>query len=137
MSNNTGASMKDSIRTFNRYVLNPAMLHLAGRRHWYASVIRHAGRRSGKIYSTPVVAEKVSGDGFIVPLPYGTGTDWLRNVLASGQATITTGGRTFDVVDPHVIDAVSAAPKLAPRRRRTFERFGVDKFVTFDLADNR
>lgn len=136
MANNTVVSMKDWIRTLNRYVLNPAMLHLAGRKHWYASVIRHAGRRSGKIYSTPIVAERVPGGGFIVPLPYGTGTDWLRNVLAAGRATITTGGRTFDVVDPHVIDAVEAAPKLTPRRRRTFERFGIENFVTFDMADN-
>ncbi|HUH69305.1 MAG TPA: nitroreductase, partial [Mycobacterium sp.] len=57
------------------------MLRLAGRKHWYASAIRHAGRRSGKQYATPVVADRVA-DGFVIPLPYGTRVDWLQNVLA-------------------------------------------------------
>ena len=50
-------SVRDTVRTFNKYLLNPAMLHLAGRRHWYAAVIRHTGRKSGKSYATPVVAD--------------------------------------------------------------------------------
>ncbi len=112
-------SVRDLVRTFNKYVLNPAMLQLAGRKHWYASVIRHTGRKSGKSYVTPpVVADPVS-DGFVVPLPYGTGgVDWVRNVLAAGRATITSAGSTYDVVAPEIIDATSAAALLSPRRRR-------------------
>ncbi|WP_235435925.1 nitroreductase [Mycobacterium sp. EPa45] len=104
------------------------MLHLAGRKHWYASTIRHVGRHSGKSYVTPVLADPTAA-GFILPLPYGTGVDWLRNVLAAGQATITSAGRTYDVVAPEIIDAASAAPKLSPRRRRGFRRLGIDKFL--------
>ncbi len=113
---------------FNKHVLNPAMLHLAGRKHWYASAIRHTGRITGKSYVTPVVANPVAA-GFIIPLPYGTGVDWLRNVLAAGRATITSGGRTYDAVAPEIIDAASAAPNLSPRRRRAFQRFGIDDFL--------
>jgi deazaflavin-dependent oxidoreductase (nitroreductase family) len=86
------------------HLLNPAMMHLAGRKHWYAGVIRHTGRRCGKCYATPVIADRVA-DGFVVPLPYGTGVDWLRNVLAAGEATVTVGGRTYDVIDPEIINA--------------------------------
>lgn len=121
-------SLRDGVRMFNKHVLNPAMLHLAGRKHWYASAIRHTGRTTGKSYVTPVVANPVA-DGFIIPLPYGTGVDWLRNVLAAGRATITSGGRTYDVVAPEIIDADSAAPKLSPRHRRAFNRFGIDDFL--------
>jgi hypothetical protein len=46
----------DVVRVFDKRVLNPAMMMLAGRRRWYASVLRHKGRRSGKEYATPVVA---------------------------------------------------------------------------------
>jgi deazaflavin-dependent oxidoreductase (nitroreductase family) len=134
MSTNTMNSVRDTVRTFNKYVLNPAMLHLAGRRHWYAAVIRHTGRSSGKSYATPVVADRVAGDGFIVPLPYGTGVDWLRNVLASGSATITVGGQSYDVTEPKVLDAESAAPKLTPRRGRAFARFGIGNFLHVKLA---
>ncbi|GAB3231649.1 nitroreductase/quinone reductase family protein [Mycolicibacterium hippocampi] len=124
----TNRMIWDAVRTFNKHVLNPAMLLLAGRKHWYAAALRHTGRRSGKTYTTPVVAERVA-DGVIVPLPYGTGVDWLRNVVASGDAMITVHGRTYAVTDPQLIDAKTAGAQLSLRRRRVFERFGVDCFL--------
>lgn len=120
--------MRDVVRTFNKYVLNPMMMRLAGRKHWYAAVIRHTGRRSGKRYATPVVADRVP-DGFIVPLPYGTDVDWLRNVMAAGRAVIMVGGETYDVVEPAIIDAAAAAPQLSPRRREAWRRFGIERFL--------
>ncbi|UXA18999.1 nitroreductase family deazaflavin-dependent oxidoreductase [Mycobacterium sp. SMC-4] len=123
----------NAVRTFNKHVLNPVMLLLAGRRHWYAAAIRHTGRRTGTTHTTPVVAVRVS-DGFITPLPYGTDVDWLRNVLAAGTATITADGRTFDVVDPRIIDAATAAQELPPHRRRAFQRFRIQHYVKFGLV---
>ncbi len=87
------------VRKFNKHVLNPLMLHLAGRKHWYAGVIRHTGRRTGQVHQTPVVAVRVA-DHIVTPLPYGADTDWLRNARKAGKATITTGGERFDVVNP-------------------------------------
>ena len=133
MSNDTMTPFRNAVRTFNKHVLNPVMLQLAGRKHWYASVIRHTGRRSGKQYATPVVAEKVAG-GFLIPLPYGPGVDWLCNVLAAGKATIASGGETHEVTRPEIIDLPAASLQLPARRRRAFERFGVDKFVKVTLA---
>ncbi len=138
MSDNAGISrrtpsVRDTVRVFNKYVTNPAMMHFAGREHWYAAVVRHTGRRSGKAYATPVVAEEVE-DGFIIPLPYGTGVDWLRNVLHAGRATIRVHGRTFDVVEPEIIDAEIAEPRLSPQRRRAFRRFRIDKYLELHLA---
>jgi hypothetical protein len=37
----------DTVRVFNKRVLNPVMLLVAGRKYWYAGVIEHTGRRSG------------------------------------------------------------------------------------------
>ncbi|HEY9265395.1 MAG TPA: nitroreductase [Mycobacterium sp.] len=125
---------KDAVRTFNKHILNPAMMLLAGRRHWYAAVIRHTGRRSGRTHATPVVADRVA-DGFVIPLPYGTGVDWLRNSLAAGTATITVGGRTYDVVNPRILDGTEAAVQLPPPRRRIYRRFGIDRFVRYDVAN--
>lgn len=120
------------VRRFNKHVLNPAMMHLAGRRHWYAAVMRHTGRRSGRHYATPVVADRVA-NGFIVPLPYGTDVDWLRNVQASGAAAVSVGGHTYDVVEPEIIDAATAGPQLSPRRRRVFQAFGIKRFVKLKM----
>jgi hypothetical protein len=36
------------VRRFNRRWLNPVMLRMAGRRHWYSARLEHVGRRSGK-----------------------------------------------------------------------------------------
>jgi deazaflavin-dependent oxidoreductase (nitroreductase family) len=134
MTSTAMGPVKDAIRTFNKYVLNPAMLLMAGRKHWYAGVIRHTGRRTGRSYATPVVVIPVDGDGFVVPLPYGTGVDWLRNVSAAGKATVTVDGETHDVADPEIIDAASAAPMLSERRRREFARVGIGQYVKLRRA---
>lgn len=122
-----------AIRTSNKYLLNPLMLRLAGRRWWYASVIRHTGRRSGKQYSTPIVADRV-GDYFIAPLPYGTGVDWVRNVLTAGQADIVSKGLTYHLVSPELIDSTQALPELPRDRRRTFERVSIGHFLRARIA---
>lgn len=118
----------NAVRTSNRYLLNPVMLRLAGHKHWYAAAIQHTGRRSGKQYATPVVAERVP-DGFIVPLPYGTRVDWLQNVLAAGRATITVHGESHDVTQPAISGAAAALPLLSDQRRRTFDRVGIEQFL--------
>lgn len=124
---------RDLIRLSNKYLLNPAMLRLAGTKYWYASVIRHTGRQSGKHYSTPVVADRV-GDRFIVPLPYGTQVDWLRNVLTAGRARISSRGETYEVVAPGIIDATEALPLLRRDWRRTFERTGIEHFLRVRIS---
>jgi deazaflavin-dependent oxidoreductase (nitroreductase family) len=122
-----------AVRISNKYLLNPVMGTLAGRKNWYAAVIRHTGRRSGKQYSTPVVADRVQ-DGFIIPLPYGSRVDWLQNVLAAGRASVSAKGETHDVTEPEVIDAATALPMLSPRRRRAFEHVGIAQYLKVKLA---
>lgn len=127
------APFRSLIRTSNKYVLNPLMLRLAGRRWWYASVVEHTGRRSGKRYCTPVVAD-LADDHLIVPLPYGTQVDWVRNVLAAGEATVVSKGRTYHVTSPEIIDSTQALPLLPRDRRRTFERVSIGHFLRLRLS---
>jgi deazaflavin-dependent oxidoreductase (nitroreductase family) len=118
----------DRVRVFNKRLLNPLMMRLAGRKYWYASVIEHTGRRSGKHYATPVATDRVP-DGFVIPLPYGVDVDWLRNVLAAGHATVRAHGQTYRVVQPEIISAEAAAPQLRPQRRRTYDLSGVKNYL--------
>lgn len=118
----------DAVRTSNRYLLNPLMLRLAGRKNWYAAAIKHTGRRSGKQYTTPVVAERIA-DGFVIPLPFGIRVDWLRNVLAAGRTTISSRGENYEVAQPEIIDAAAALPMLSAQRRRTLQRIGIEQFL--------
>ena len=124
-----GPRVRNEVRVFNKRVLNPAMMKLAGRRHWYASVLRHEGRSSGKEYATPVVAEPVAEDAFIIPLPYGEGVDWLKNVLATGRAEIESKGESYDVFEPEVMGAEDALPLLSPRQQRTWRRTDIERYL--------
>jgi len=130
------APFQTAIRTSNKYLLNPLMLRLAGRRWWYASVVEHTGRRSGKLYRTPIVADRV-GEQLIVPLPYGTQVDWVRNVLRSGEATVVSKGHTYRVVSPELIASTQALPLLPHDRRTTFEKVSIDHFLRATIAEQR
>lgn len=91
-----------AVRRFNRAFTNKLQRQLAGRPGAYASVIRHRGRTSGRSYETPVVPF-ATDDGFLIALPYGPNTDWLKNVLASGSAILVTEGRTYTIGRPEII----------------------------------
>jgi deazaflavin-dependent oxidoreductase (nitroreductase family) len=123
----------DVVRQLNKHVLNPAMIRLAGGKHGSAAVIEHTGRRTGKTYATPVVALPVP-DGFIIPLPYGTHVDWLRNVLAARRATIRVRRETYEMSQPEIIDTPTAVSQLSSSRRRTFGGFGIKNFLKIQPA---
>jgi deazaflavin-dependent oxidoreductase (nitroreductase family) len=109
-----------------RAVINPRQLRSAGSPGSYASIIRHIGRSSGRPYETPV-GVVATEDGFLIGLVYGTGTNWVRNVLASGRATIIHEGRTYSVDRPEVLPMRTVAAHFAPSDRRGFRFLGVDQ----------
>ncbi|MFZ1175482.1 MAG: nitroreductase, partial [Mycobacterium sp.] len=73
-----------------------------------------------------------AGDGFIIPLPYGTDVDWLRNVLAAGKATLRVHGETCQAVEPEIVDAAAASQQLSPRRQREFSRFRISNYLKME-----
>jgi deazaflavin-dependent oxidoreductase (nitroreductase family) len=105
--------------------MRPLALRSAGKEGSNTSVVRHVGRRSGRTYETPVIAAE-HGDTFLIALPYGERTDWLKNVLARGSATLVSGGRTFEVDHPKVIAIAEATPYFRRREQGFQRRFHVD-----------
>ena len=114
-----------AVRRFNRAFTNPRAMKKAGTPGAYASVIRHVGRTTGRPYETPVEAF-ATDDGFLIALPYGSDTDWLKNVLASGSATIVDEGNTCRVEQPELVPTAVAAPHLPPKEQRTLRLFAVE-----------
>jgi deazaflavin-dependent oxidoreductase (nitroreductase family) len=115
-------------RQLNKYVLNPLMLRLAGQPSWYAAVVHHVGRRSGRAYQTPVVAEPLD-DGFAIPLPYGADVDWVRNVVAAGRCTIQRRGVSIACDQPEIVSYAAIADRLPQRARRAQRLLGLDKYL--------
>lgn len=113
----------DFQRKVNRRVLNPRQMRSAGTSGAYAGIVRHVGRRSGRPYETPVVPLP-SEHGFVVLLPYGARSDWVRNVLAAGSATIVLEGRSYDVVDPVLVPTQDADREFSEKELREIRMFG-------------
>jgi len=123
----------NAVRRFNRALGNPHQMKTAGTPGAYASVIRHVGRTSGRSYETPVVAF-ATDDGFVIALPYGSGTDWLKNVLASGSATIVNEGDTWLIDQPELVPTAVAAPYLPVKEQRGLRRFAIDQCLRVQRA---
>jgi len=117
-------SLQNALRLFTR-ATRPLALRSAGKQGSGTSVVRHVGRRSGRTYETPVVAVQ-HDDRFLIALPYGERTDWLKNVLDSGSAAIVTNGHTYEVDRPEVIPMAEATAYFRPREQRMHRQFRVD-----------
>jgi deazaflavin-dependent oxidoreductase (nitroreductase family) len=87
------------------------------------AVIKHRGRTSGKGYET-VVTPYRKGDVLAVALAHGK-TNWVKNVLAAGEADVRIGGRELHVVNPRVVPAGTDDPTLPRMARMQARRVGV------------
>lgn len=64
-------------------------------------VIEHVGRKSGRVYRTPVNVFRSPG-GYTVALTYGKESDWVQNVLAAGDCILETRGRKVRLTAPRL-----------------------------------
>ena len=124
----------DAIRRMNRVVFNPRQMRTAGTPGAYAAVIRHRGRSTGTSYETPVVAIPTD-DGLVIALPYGTRPDWIKNVQASGLATVVHEGTTYEVTEPEVLPIDTANAHFSARDQRSHRHFGVNRCLHLRRAE--
>ncbi len=120
----------EGIRKFNRAFYNRIVKLFAG--NFIYALILHIGRKSGKEYSTPVVA-KAKNDFIYIPLPYGDDTDWYLNVKAAGKCTVKIEGKTYPAVTPEVVDASSALPAFSAFFQGTFKRAKIEKYLRLKI----
>jgi deazaflavin-dependent oxidoreductase (nitroreductase family) len=105
------------VKRYNKFLVNRVYLRFSGRLGQVA-VIHHVGRRSGSPYTTPVMAHESHQD-VIVPLPYGTDVDWLRNLQAAGHGSVDLQGRSLQVDEPAVVDIEDVVGLLPESMVRT------------------
>jgi deazaflavin-dependent oxidoreductase (nitroreductase family) len=92
----------DALIALGKHGFNKIGLRTAGHAGVGTARIHHVGRVSGRRYETPVGAVPTE-DGFLIMLPYGLRSQWLRNVLASGSARLDVDGRSHDVREPEIV----------------------------------
>ena len=111
-----------------KHQFNKVALRSAGEPGAGASIIRHRGRTSGTTYETPIAAV-ATDDGFLIALPYGLRSNWLRNVLAAGSAALVHEGQTFELHQPELIPLSTVETAFAPKEQRMHTIFNVTQVL--------
>jgi deazaflavin-dependent oxidoreductase (nitroreductase family) len=65
-------------------------------------ILTHVGRKSGKVYRTPINVFRAS-NGFIIALTYGRESEWVKNVLAAGGCELETRGVGYRLSAPAIV----------------------------------
>lgn len=105
-------------KRFNKIVALP----LAGHRFFPVwAVLKHRGRRSGNEYAVPLAVIPTETT-FIIALPWGRGTDWVRNVQAAGRCTVRWKGVDYECTEPRFVDAEAARTAARGLTRRILKR---------------
>jgi deazaflavin-dependent oxidoreductase (nitroreductase family) len=87
------------------------------------ATIKHRGRTSGKTYETIVTAYR-KGNVLTIALAHGK-TDWVKNVLAAGEADLHFIRRDVHIVNPRILPPGSSADGLPLMARVQAGRVGV------------
>lgn len=97
------------------------------------ALVVHRGRRSGRVYQTPVNTF-ATGDGFVFALTYGRDTtDWVRNVVAAGGCELRTHGRVYQVESPRVYHDETRSGVPFPQRQ-VLRLLGVADFLSVTIV---
>jgi deazaflavin-dependent oxidoreductase (nitroreductase family) len=89
------------VAAFNLAVTNRITSRFADRLPGFG-ILTHVGRKSGRLYHTPVNVFRAP-DGFLIALTYGRESEWVRNVLAAGGCELETRGVRYLLSAPTIL----------------------------------
>jgi hypothetical protein len=67
-------------------------------------------------------------------MPYGTATDWLRNLQAAGRGVIELDNRSYTVDKPEVVPIDDVVPRLSPMVARIVQLHETEKALRLHIA---
>lgn len=102
--------------------LNPIVGPFARRLPGFA-IVKHRGRKSGKAYET-IVTPYRKGNVLATTLVHGK-TNWVKNVLAAGEADVRLFGGEVHIVNPRIVPVGSDGADLPRIPRMALKRVGV------------
>jgi deazaflavin-dependent oxidoreductase (nitroreductase family) len=89
------------VAAFNLAVTNRITSRFAGRLPGFG-ILRHVGRKSGRVYRTPVNVFRAP-EGFLIALTYGRESKWVKNALAAGACELETRGVRYHLSAPTIV----------------------------------
>jgi deazaflavin-dependent oxidoreductase (nitroreductase family) len=125
----------DRIRVINKHFTNKILIHISGKRFGHFAILEHTGRKSGKNYRIPVIAEPID-NGFVVALTYGKNVDWYKNVAAQGGCRLVWKKKEYRLVQPEWVEVergLAAYPKVFQKGLR---RAGIQFFLKLEIEQS-
>jgi deazaflavin-dependent oxidoreductase (nitroreductase family) len=113
----------------NKRVFNPRAI-ASGK--W--PVLTHVGRVSGGTYHTPLDVHPVDG-GYVFVLVYGSGSDWVQNVLAADSAQLRVDGKDVRLTSPRLIGEDEAFQAISAEATRPPRALRITEFLRVDVID--
>ena len=89
------------VAAFNLVVANRITSRFAARLPGFG-ILTHVGRKSGRVYRTPVNVFRAP-DGFVIALTYGRDSEWVKNVMAAGGCQLETRGVQYQLSAPTIV----------------------------------
>jgi deazaflavin-dependent oxidoreductase (nitroreductase family) len=93
------------------------------------------GRKSGKVYRTPINAFRVP-NGFAIALTYGPQAEWVKNVLAAGGCELQTRGVRYRLVAPNIVHDPTRKQFPFPVRV-ILKLVGANDFIQLSIAEEK
>lgn len=122
--------MPNFVRYVNKYVFNRWELARGSR-----PVLVHVGRVSKETYRTPLEPRKTES-GYTFILMYGAdSSDWVKNVLAAGSATLIDDGVEHELINPEICVGEKAWEQLPNSGERPPDRLNITELLRMDCAD--
>ena len=98
-------------------------------------IVTHVGRKSGKVYRTPINAFRVPS-GFAIALTYGPQAEWVKNVLAAGGCELQTRGVRYRLVAPNIVHDPTRKQFPFPVRV-ILKLVGANDFIQLSIAEEK
>jgi deazaflavin-dependent oxidoreductase (nitroreductase family) len=125
-------ALLDRVRVFNKHVTNKVLIHISGKRFGHFAILSHVGRKSGKLYRIPIIAEPID-NGFVIALTYGKKVDWYENVRAKGSCSIHWKNNDYHLINPEFVAKEIGLMAFPTFIRSALKRAGTEYFLRLEI----
>ncbi len=125
-------AIRDRVRLMNKHFTNKIMIHICGKQFGHFAILSHTGRKSGKVYQIPIIAEPYQ-NGFVVALTYGQKVDWFANVMAKGGCGLRWKNQDYELVRPELIEMESGLAAFPKMLRPLLRKSGTSDYVKLEI----
>jgi deazaflavin-dependent oxidoreductase (nitroreductase family) len=108
------------------------MIHIAGKKFGHFAILSHVGRKSGKLYRIPIIAEPIE-NGFVIALTYGRKVDWYENVKVQGRCSLYWKKKEYSLINPEFIEKEAGVKAFPAIFRSGLRKMDIQDYLKLDI----